>query len=163
MAKTKKPRNKAYRPRPVDRFPTILLNAEPFEDRITDIENDLQAGFIQLFMGAGGRDAYVRVMNHFLLGELLAERFHEEKEMRRHFEGTLAMLADAFYFLEESGEPNTKLLTAAEGTVPLLMETIRKAPMKSLIIDLAFLKKRGNIAIQDLFSARIKDVERKAA
>ena len=153
MAK-KKTRSKTYKPRPVNRFPTILLNAEPFGERVEQFKSDLKSCFLQLYLGADGRAAYERTVKLFLLGELLSERYQEQEGICQQIEDALNCLIDACVEFETTGVPDRERLTEIEGVTPLLVELVSKAPMHAVAVDMAFINSRGAVAVRNMFRIR---------
>ena len=156
----KKPRKKAYRPKKVDIFPEILMDGEPFETSVKRFESEINDGFIQLHLGAGGSEAYRSMMKFFLQGEILAENFNEEDDLQTLFEAAMTALADALFDFERDGRPNPEMISEAEAAVPTLMETVRRASVKQLIIARASARKNGDALLDEVLPQHYE--ERKA-
>ena len=82
MAKQKPKRKKAYKPRPVQRLPMIMLNLEAPQSRIDRLLSVARQGLLKLHYEAADEDDYFILTRALFIGHRLSKNFESQDSLR---------------------------------------------------------------------------------
>ena len=132
MAKPKK-RNKASRPRPVNRIPHILLGIEASPDRLKKLTAVARNALLKLHYEAAEESDYLILTRTLFVGHQLTKNFEDQDALRAVETHGLTLIIE----LEERsrrGEPlQRSKLTEVEEAVNLALDEMSKARLFDVI------------------------------
>ena len=82
MAKPKPKRKKAYKPKPVHRLPTIMLNLEAPQARIDKLTSVARQALLKLYYEAAEEADYYILTRVLFVGHRLSKNFEEQDSLR---------------------------------------------------------------------------------
>lgn len=138
MAKQKKPRRKAYRPKPVLSLPTILITQDLADDSVKVRERHIRDALLRLHFRTLSAEDYDYLGRQLVIGYRLASECLEEELIVHRMTEALAALFRIEYFRASSSDEAEDELPEVESALETCIEILKKMRIADLMMAEAY-------------------------